>query len=187
MIGVSVWVHLRRNVRTTQQNLDIMTATREVLLNLVLGDESGTTSPTSRGIVEHVEDREPDGVRGSQLIQFSLEQDILWINVGVNEGDLCLVRRVLESSTDDLEHGSDPGSSSDHSKLTRQVRGIDKFTLGAFDLEFVPNFEERYMAGDVTLLIGLETVQQRIVRTRATHTLISRSKWPRSSSLLVGV
>lgn len=187
MIEVSVWVHLGRKVRTTQQNLDIVTTTGEVRLNLVLGDESGTTSPTSRGIVEHVEDREPGGVRGSQPIQFSLEQDILRINVGVNEGNLGLVRRVLEGSTDDLEHGSDSGSSSDHSKFTRQIRGIDKFTLGTFDPEFVPDFEERYMAGDVTLLIGLETVQQRIERTRATHTLISRSKWPRSSSLLVGV
>ena len=164
-----------------------MTTIGEVLLDLVLGDESGTTSPTSRGIVEHVEDREPGGVSGSQFIQFSLEQDILGVNVGVDEANLGLVRRVLESSTDDLEHGSDSGSSGDHAKLARQVRGIDKFTLGTFDLELVPNVEEGYMAGDVTLLIGLEIVQQRMGRTRATHTLISRSKWPRSSSLLVGV
>ena len=164
-----------------------MTATGEVLLNLILGDESGTTSPTGRGIVEHVEDSEPGGMSGSQLIQFSFEQDIFWIDVGINKADLGLVRRVLESSTDDLEHGSDSGSSSNHSKFTRQVRGIHEFTLGASDLEFVPNFEEGYMTGDVTLLIGLEMVQQRIDRTRVTHTLISRSKWPRLSSLLVGV
>jgi len=174
-------------MHTTQQNLDIMATAGEVLLDLVLGYEPGTTSPTGRGVVEHIEDCEPGGVNGSQLIQFSLEQDIFWVDVGVDEANLGLVRRVLEGSTDDLEHGSDSGSPSDHSELTRQVWGIDEFTLGTSDLDLISDLEEGHMARDVTLLISLATVERYVERTKAVHTLINRSKWPRSSSLLVGV
>ena len=163
-------------MHTTQQNLDIVAATGEVLLDLVLRDKTGSTGPTSRGIIEHIEHRESGGVNGSQPIQLSLEQNILRINVRVDEGDFCLVRGVLESSTDDLEHGSDSGSTSDHPELTRQVRGIDEFTLGSFDLGLVSNLEEGHMARDVALLVGLGMVQQRVGRTRVIHTLISRSK-----------
>ena len=164
-----------------------MAATGEVLLDLVLGDESGATSPAGRGIVEYIEDREPARVSGSQFIQLSLEQDILWVNVGIDEVDLCLVRRVFKGSTDDLEHGSDSGSPSDHSELTRQVWGINEFALGAFNLDLISNLEKGHIARDIALLISLETVQPPIGRARGIRTLINRSKWPRSSSLLVGV
>ena len=132
-----------------------MAATGEVLLDLVLGDESGATSPAGRGIVEYIEDREPARVSGNQFIQLSLEQDILWVNVGIDEAELCLVRRVLEGSTDDLEHGSDPGSSSNHPELTGEVRGVDELALGAFNPGLVSNLEEGHMTGDITFLIGL--------------------------------
>ena len=174
-------------MHTTQQNLDIVITAWKVLLNLVFGDESGTASPTGRGVVEHVVDGEPGGVSGSQLIQFSLEQDILWVDVGIDKADLGLILGVLESGTDDLEHGSDSSSSGDHSKLTRQVWGIDEFALGALDFELVSNLEEGHMTRDVALLIGLTMVWYDVGRTKAAHTLISRSKWPRLSSLLVGV
>ena len=164
-----------------------MASTGEVLLNLVLGDEPRPTGPTGRGVVEYVEDRKPGRVGGSQLIQFSLEQDILWVNVCVDEAELGLIRRVLEGGTDDLEHGSDSGSPGDHSKLTRQVRGIDEFALGASDLDLVSNFEEGDMTRDVALLIGLTVVQYCAGRAKARHTLINSSKWPWLSSLLVGV
>ena len=152
-------------MRTTQQNLDIMAGPGEVLLNLLLCDESGPTSPTGRGVVEYIEDREPGGVNRGQLVQFGPEQDILWVNIGVNKAELGLVRRVLEGGADDLEHGSDSGSPSDHSELTRQVRGIDEFTLGTLDLHFVSNVEEGHMARDVTLLVGLAKVQHRVGQT----------------------
>jgi len=119
VIGMSVWSHLQRKMHTAQQNLDIMATTGEVLLDLVLCDEPGPTSPTGGGVVEHIEDREPGGVSRSQLIQFSFEQDILRVYVGIDEANLGLVRGVLENSTNDLEHGSDSGASSDHTELTR--------------------------------------------------------------------
>jgi len=43
------------------------------------------------------------------------------------------------------------------------------------------------MARDVALLIGLTMVQYRAGRAKVLRTLISSSKWPWSSSLLVGV
>lgn len=162
--------------RTTQQNLDIMATIGEVLLNLIFGNEPGTTSPTGRWVVEHIEDSEPGRVSGYQLIQFGLEQDVRWIDVGIDETNFGLIRRVFESSADNLEHGCDTGSSSDHSELTRQIRGIDEFTLGAFDPEFVTNTEEGHMAGDVSFFVGLKMVQRAVGRVGVIRTFISRSK-----------
>jgi hypothetical protein len=144
-------------MHTTQKNLDIVATAGEVLLDLVLGNEAGTASPAGGRVVEYVEDSEPSRVSGGQVIQFNLEQDILWVDIGVDEVDDGFVLGVFKSSADDLEHGGDSGSTSDHSKLTRQVRGIDEFTLGALDPELVSNLEEGHVARDVTLLIGLET------------------------------
>ena len=146
-----------------------MATAGEVLLNLILGHEPGTAGPIGRWVVEHIEDGEPGGVSGCQFIQFDLEQDIRWIDVGVDEGDFCLIRGIFESSTDDLEHGSDTGSSSDHSELARQILGIDELALGALDPELVTNIEEGHMAGDVPLLVGLEMVNK-ISRERRCHT-----------------
>lgn len=123
----------------------------------------------------------------SQFIQFNLEQNILHVDVGVDEAELGFVLGVLESGTDDLEHGSDSGSTSDHSEFTSQVRGIDEFALGALNLESVSNLEKRHVAGDVAFLIGLGTYEQSVGSKKVVRTLISTSKWPRSSSLLVGV
>ena len=96
-----------------------MAATGEVFLDLILGDESGATSPTGRRVIQYVKYSEPGGVSNGQLVQFSLEQDILRVDVGVDKADLGFVLGVLESGTDDLEHGGDSGSASDHSELTR--------------------------------------------------------------------
>lgn len=136
-----------------------MTTAGEVLFDLVLGNETGTASPARRRVVEHVEDGEPSRVSSGQLVQFGLEQDVLWVDIGVDEADGGFVLGIFESGTDDLEHGGDSGSASDHSKLTRQLRGIDEFTLRALDPELVSNLEEGHVARYVTLLVGLETFE----------------------------
>ena len=165
-----------KKTHTTQQNLDIMATVGEVLLNLVLGNETGTASPIGRWVVEHIEDGEPGRMGRCQLIQFGLEQDVRWIDVGVDETNFSLIRGIFESSTDNLEHGGDTRSSSDHSELTRQIGGIDEFTLGAFDPELVTNPEEGHVAGDVSFLVGLEMIQHNVERVKVTRTFISRSK-----------
>lgn len=164
-----------------------MATAGEVLFDLVLGNKTRTPSPARRRVVEHVVDCEPGRVSSRQLIQFSLEQDILRVDISVDEADLGLILGVFESSTDDLEHRGDSGSTSDHPELARQARGIYEFTLGALDPELVSNLEEGHVARDVTFLIGLEISELRVGSRSATHTLMSSSKWPRSSSLLVGV
>jgi hypothetical protein len=163
-------------MRTTQQNLNIVVTVRKVFFDVILGDESRTTSPTGRGVVEHVKDRESCRVDSGQLIQLGFEQNILWVDIRIDEVDFGFVRGVLKSSTDDLEHGGDSGSTSNHSELTSQIWGVDEFSLGAFDSEFVSNLEEGYMAGDVTLLIGLETIERHVGRTEVARTLINNSK-----------
>ena len=79
--------------------------------------------------------------------------------------DLGLVRGVFKNSTNNLKHRGDPGSASDHSEFTRQVRGIDKFALGALNPEVVSNLEEGYVTRDVTLLVGLEKNERYVGKT----------------------
>ena len=141
MIGVSVSGHPWRGMHTTQKNLDIVFTAGEVLFDLVLGNKTGTASPAGRGVIKYVENRESSRVTGNQLIQFRLEQDILWVNIGVDEADLGFVLGVFKSCADDLEHRGDSSSTSDHSELTRQVRGINEFALGTLDPELVSNLE----------------------------------------------
>ena len=157
-------------MHTTQKNLDIVATTGEVLLDLILCDEPGTAGPARRRVVEHVEDGEPGRVSNSQLIQFSLEEYILRVDISIDEADGGFVLGVFESGADDLEHGSDSGPTSDHSKLAGKGRGIDEFTLGALDPELVSNLEEGYVARDVTLFIGLETRKHRAgINESCTH------------------
>ena len=148
------------HMHTTQKDFDIVATTGKVIFDLSLRNETGAASPAGGRVVEDVEDREPSRVSGSKLIQFSLEQYILWVDVGVDEADLGSVFGIFKSGTDDLEHGGNSGSASDHSELTRQFRRIDEFTLGALDPELVSNLEEGHMARDVALLIGLETSER---------------------------
>lgn len=90
-----------------------------------------------------------------QLIQLFLQQNILRVHVGVNQTELGLIRGVLERSTDDLEHRCDTGTSCDHAEGTRECRCVGKLALGSFDTDFVTNFEEGDVFGNVALLVGL--------------------------------
>ena len=93
-----------------------------------------------------------------KLIQFLFQQDVLGVDVGVNQAELSLVRRVLEGCTDDLEHGCNSGTTCDHTEGTRKGRCVGELTLGTLDADVVADFEEGDVFGNVTLLVCLLNV-----------------------------
>ena len=126
------------------------------------------------------------GIFGGEVIEFFSEKNVVKVYVGVDEGEFRPVGRVLEGSSDDLEHGCYASTAGNHANVTREGGGVLEEALGATDLDFVAYFEEGDIAGDVALFVRLGRV--RCVRERGGgNTFIKRSKWPRSSSLLVGV
>lgn len=90
---------------------------RHEAFDLVLCDEANTTLPVGWGVVQNVVDREAILVFLRKLIQFGAQQDILDVHVGIYECELGTVQRVLQGCTDDLEHGRNSGSSSDHAQF----------------------------------------------------------------------
>ena len=130
-----------------------MIGRRHVVLNVVLGNKTYATSPTLRRIVEHIVDVETIRVGGSKGIKLLFEKDVLEINIGIDEGELRLVIRVLQCSVDDLQHGRNTSTTGDHADLARQNWGIFEGTLRTTDANLIPNFEKREVAGDVALFI----------------------------------
>ena len=126
------------------------------------------------------------GVFGGEVVEFFAEQNVVDVYVGVDEGEFRLVGRVFEGSSDDLEHGGYAGTAGDHANVTRQGGGVLEEALGTANLDHVANFEQGDIAGDVALFVGLGRVK-RVREGGGGNTFIKRSKWPRSSSLLVGV
>lgn len=94
-----------------------MVGGREVPLNLVLCDETNTALPLRRRVVEDVEHLEPVLMTLRELVQLGTQQNVLDADVSVDEGELGAVERVLERCADDLQHGRDACSASNHPDL----------------------------------------------------------------------
>lgn len=126
-----------------------------MLFDLLLGDEADATCPVFRGVVEDVVNGEAMGVFGSEVVEFFSEKNIFQVYVSVDKGEFCLVGRVLESGSDDLEHGCYAGTTSNHANMTRQGGGILEEALGTTNLDLVAYFEEGDIARDVSFFVGL--------------------------------
>ena len=89
-------------VRTTKKDLDILVGGGEVGGNLFLGHEPDASSPSSRWIVQDVENPEPRGVFVGQLIEFFLKKDIFVVDISIDEAQHGAILGVLEGSANDL-------------------------------------------------------------------------------------
>ena len=92
----------------------------------------------------------------NQFIQLRFEQDVFKPDVGVDERDFGLVLWVLHDGTNNLQHGGDASATSDHSEVRNESRLILKLAFGAPDADRLTKSEERKVAGDVALLVGLD-------------------------------
>ena len=97
------------------------------------------------------------GVLPGQLVQILTQQDIVLIDIGKDEINLRLVSLLATSlnSTCDLQHRGDSCTTSNHTKVTDHVFGVDHGTLGAFDFHGVADIESSQMARNITGGVGL--------------------------------
>jgi hypothetical protein len=128
----------------------------EVVLDMLFGDETNTSLPVGRGVVEDVIDLETVGVELDKLVQIFFEQDILVVDVGIDETDFSRVSGVAENSADDLEHGGDTSTSSNHAYMFAETRGIDEVALWALEAHRVTDFESGHDTRDISFFVGLD-------------------------------
>lgn len=93
-----------------------------------------------------------------QGVEVLLEQNILGSDVRKDEVDLSLVTSsaATDNGTDNLEHGCDTSTTSDHAKVTHHVGLVDEGTLGALDADSLTNDEGSHELGDVALRVALD-------------------------------
>jgi hypothetical protein len=133
-----------------------MAAWRHALFDMFFGNEANTTIPLRRRVVQDVIDGEAFRVLRGKLVKFLLQEDILMVNVGKDQAKLGAIRRVLESSTDDLKHGCNTSATSDHTKFTGKGRAIGELALGTLNTNIVTDLEKAEVARNVALLVALE-------------------------------
>jgi len=142
--------------RTANENFAVSCSrVREVLFNVLLGDKTDTPLPARGWVVEDINDLEFLLVDIHEFLEVIPEKDIFLIDVGVNKGDGGAIERVPEGGTDDLNHGRNTGTTSNHAQMADEVGGIDKVAFGALDANSVANLEEGDVAGNVTFFISL--------------------------------
>ena len=128
-------------------------------LDHVRSDKTDTTSPASRGVVEHIVHTEPI-ILLLELVQLLLEQDVLGVDVGKDQVHLggvvtTVPGTVADDGLDDLQHGGDTSTTGDHTNVTAHVGGVDHGTLGTAHLHGVTDLQGGQVLGDVTLGVRL--------------------------------
>lgn len=79
----------------------------QVFLDHLLGDEPDAAGPAFGWVVEDVVDLELVWVLGRELVEFRLEEDVRLVHVGVDQGDVGPVERVLGDGADQLLRGGE--------------------------------------------------------------------------------
>jgi len=151
----------------------------KVIVDVILGDKANTAIPARRGVVEDVEEFELGGVVVDKLIKIVLEKNILGVDVGIDEGDGCFVGGVAKDGTDDLDHGSEAGTTSDHADMVAHARSVNKVALGALDTDGVANVEGCKDSRNIALFICLKIGRESNGKIRIERlTFTSRSNLP---------
>lgn len=122
------------------------------------------------------------GILLGESIEVLPEKNVLLGDVGEDEIDLGLV--AGSTSTDDgldnLEHGGDAGSSSNHTKVPHHVRSVDESTLWTAHSDSLANSESGQVLGDVAGGVGLDE------QVEVAGLVIARDGGIRANNLLAG-
>ena len=130
---------------------------------MILGDEADAALPARRGVVEYVNELELFLMHICELLEVILEQDIRLVDIGVDKGDRGAVEGVFEGGADNLDHGSDTRTTSDHAEVADNVGSVEEVALGTLDAHSVADLELRDVFGDIAEVICLQT---RVLETR---------------------
>ena len=150
-----LWTAIKRH--TTYQELAVrVPRVGEMFLDYFFSDKANATFPTWRRVVEDVKYFETLLVDIHEFLEVIFQQNIFLIYISVDQGNCCAIGRVLEGSTDDLNHGRNTGTARNHAKVTDEVRGIEKIALRSFNTKSVTNLEVSDVARYIAFFICLE-------------------------------
>lgn len=93
---------LLQEERTTEQYLGVSLGSGQVLLDNLGRNEAFASIPLSWRFIEYVVHLEAIRVCFSQSVKLRLEQDVLGLDIGVDQGKFSTVQRVLQCCADDL-------------------------------------------------------------------------------------
>lgn len=129
-------------------------------LDHIRSNETNTTVPALGRVVQHVVHTEAV-VLLCQSVQFVLEQDILRVDVGKDQVNLggvvaSVAGSVTDDGLDDLEHGGDTGTTSDHTNVSAHVGGVDHGSLGSAHLHLISDLHVGQVPGDIALGVFLD-------------------------------
>lgn len=121
------------------------------------GDVADAASPSLRRVIKDIVDADTL-VLGSQGLEVFSQEDVLRGDIGEDEVDFGLVTSLATTNNgaDNLQHGGDTSASSDHTKVTNHVGGVDEGTLGTADSNALADHERGHVLGDVALGVGLD-------------------------------
>lgn len=109
-------------------------------------------------------------VRLGQLVEILAEQDVLGVDIGEDQVNLCLVAcgAASDHSSNNLQHGSDSGSSRNHTEVSDHIRGVDHRSLGPAYFDSLSDRQGRHVFRDVAGWVGLDEdfEEARLVVTR---------------------
>jgi hypothetical protein len=123
---------------------------------VLLGHVANTTFPAGRGVVEDVKDLELGLVDVKELPEVIFEENVLFVDIGVDEGDGGGVERIPEGSANDLDHGCDSRTASNQAEVASHANLVTEVPLGTLDTDSIAEFELRDESGDVSLFVSLE-------------------------------
>lgn len=97
-------------------------------------------------------------VLGSEGIEVLLEQNILLGDVGEDKVNLGSVTGLAaaDDGADNLEHGGDTSTTSDHAEVTDHVRSVNECTLGTLDADGLTDSEGSHVTRDVAAGVRLD-------------------------------
>ena len=127
-----------------------------MFLDDFFSDKANATFPNRRRVVENVKYFETLLVDIHEFLEVIFQQNVFLIYISVDQGNCGTIRRVLEGSTDDLNHGRNASTARNHAKMTDEVRGIEKIALWSFNTKNVTYLEVSNVSRDIALFICLE-------------------------------
>lgn len=97
-------------------------------------------------------------VLGSEGVEVLLEKNILLGDVGEDQVDLgaIAVLAAADDGLDDLQHGSDAGTTSNHAEGAHHVGSVHEGTLGAANTNRLTNAQRGNVLADVALRVRLD-------------------------------
>ena len=142
----------QRHLHHGDRRVERMTYSDHVASNV-----ANTARPVLRWVVKDVVNANV-GILVGESVKILLEQNVLSGDIGEDEVNLCPVTSsaTTHNGADDLKHGGDTGTTSDHAKVADHVGLVDEGTLRALDTNSLANNQGGHVLGDVALGVALD-------------------------------